>query len=211
MAKPATTRRRAYAPRMPPSERREQLLDAALEAIAEQGYAGVSMEAVARRTGVTKPVVYERVANLGELLRALLEREQARALTQLAEVMPSELPSIDPDELIVTGMTAFLDSVAASPTSWSLILMPAEGTPAVVRDEVEANRKRIAARLEELLAWGVAARGAPAGLDLELAAQGLIAVAEHMARLVLTDPKRYTPERVGDFVRSLLGSLERPT
>jgi AcrR family transcriptional regulator len=207
MPKPATTRKRAYAPRLPPSERREQLLDAALEVIAEHGYGGVSMEAVARQAGVTKPVVYDLFANLGELLRALLEREEARALAQLAEVMPSELPSVDPDELIVTGLTAFLDSVAATPTSWRLILMPAEGTPAVVREQVEANRKRIAGRLEELLDWGLKARGGPGGLDLELAAIGLVAVAEQMARLVLTDPKRYTPERVGDFTRTLLGAL----
>ena len=210
MAKPATTRKR-YAPRMPPSERREQLLDTALVVIAEHGYCGVSMEAVARQAGVTKPVVYDLFANLGELLRALLEREEARSLAQLAEVMPSELPSADPDELIVNGLTAFLGSVAASPTSWRLILMPADGTPAVVREQVEANRHRIAARLEDVLDRGLAARGGPPGLDLELAALGLVAVAEQMARLVLTDPKAYTPERVGDFVRSLLGSLGRPS
>jgi AcrR family transcriptional regulator len=209
MPRPATTRKRAYAPRMPPSERREQLLDAALEVIAEHGYGGVSMEAVARQAGVTKPVVYDLFSNLGELLRALLEREEGRALAQLAEVMPSGRPAVEPDELVVTGFTAFLGSVAASPTSWRLILMPAEGTPAVVREEVEANRNRIAARLEELLNWGLAARGGPEGLDLELAAQGLIALAEQMARLVLTDSKRYPPERAGDFVRSLLAALER--
>jgi AcrR family transcriptional regulator len=209
MGKPATTRKRTYAPRMPASERREQLLDAALAVIDEHGYGGVSMEAVARQAGVTKPVVYDLFPNLGELLRALLEREEARALAQLAEVMPSELPSVDPDELIVTGMTAFLGSVAASPTSWRLILMPAEGTPAVVREQVEANRQRIAARLEDLLEWGLEARGGPKDVDLELAAQSLVAVAEQMARLVLTHPKRYTPERVGDFVRGLLGALER--
>jgi AcrR family transcriptional regulator len=194
---------------MPPELRREQLLDAALEVIAEDGYSGVSMEAVARQAGVTKPVVYDLFPNLGELLRALLEREEKRALAQLAEVMPSELPSVVPDELVVSGFVAFLGAVAASPTSWRLILMPAESTPAVVREEVEANRRRIAARLEELLASGLEARGGPQGLDLELAAQGLVAIAEQMARLALTDPRRYTPERVGDFVRTLLGAVER--
>lgn len=202
------TRKRTYAPRLPPAERREQLLDAALAVIAEGGYDGVSMEAIARQAGVTKPVVYDLFGNLGELLRALLDREEARALAQLAEVMPAE-PSIDPDELVVTGFEAFLGSVAANPTSWRLILMPAEGTPAVVRDQVDANRRRIATQLEELLAWGIDARGAPKELDVGLGAQALIAVAEHFARLVLTDPKRYSPDRAGNFVRTLLGALER--
>jgi AcrR family transcriptional regulator len=203
------TKKRAYAPRLPPAERREQLLDAALTVIAKRGYGGVSMEAVAREAGVTKPVVYDLFSNLGELLTALLEREEQRALAQLAEVMPSE-PASDPDELVVSGFIAFLSSVASSPTSWRLILMPVEGTPAVVRDRVEENRQRIAARLEELLAWGVAARGGPTALDVELAAQGLVAVGEHLARLVLTDPQRYSPERASEFARTLLGALERP-
>jgi AcrR family transcriptional regulator len=202
-------RKRAYAPRLPPAERREQLLDAALTVIDERGYGGVSMEAVARQAGVTKPVVYDLFGNLGELLSALLEREESRALAQLAEVMPAE-PASDPDELIVSGLVAFLGSVATGPTSWRLILMPAEGTPAVVREQVDANRRRIAGQLEELLAWGIEARGGPEGLDIELGAQALIAVAEQLARLVLTDPQRYTPERAGEFVRTLLAALERP-
>jgi AcrR family transcriptional regulator len=202
-------RKRAYAPRLPPAERREQLLDAALAVIGERGYGGVSMEAIARQAGVTKPVVYDLFGNLGQLLTALLEREEARALAQLAEVMPAE-PASDPDELIATGFVAFLGSVVANPTTWRLILMPAEGTPEVVRKQVDANRRRIAGQLEELLAWGIDARGGPKGLDVELGAQGLIAVAEHFARLVLTDPKRFTPERAGEFVRILFGSLERP-
>jgi AcrR family transcriptional regulator len=206
----AGTKKRAYAPRLPPAERRQQLLDSALALIGERGYGGVSMEAIARQAGVTKPVVYDSFGNLGELLTALLEREEARALGQLAEVMP-DAPSSDPDELIVAGFEAFLGSVAASPTSWRLILMPAEGTPAAVRDRVESNRRRIATRLEELLAWGIDARGGPRGLDVELAAQGLIAAAEHMARLVLTDPERFTPERVADFVGTLLAAVERPS
>jgi AcrR family transcriptional regulator len=203
------TKKRAYAPRMPPAERREQLLDAALALIGERGYGGVSMEAIARQAGVTKPVVYDLFRNLGELLTALLEREEARALAQLAEVMPDE-PSVDPDELIVIGFVAFLDSVAASPTSWRLILMPAEGTPSAVRDRVESNRRQVATRLEQLIAWGIDGRGGPKDLDVELAAQVLIAAAEQMARLVLTDPERFTPERAGQFVRTLLAAVERP-
>jgi hypothetical protein len=31
-----------------------------------------------------------------------------------------------------------------------------------------------------------------------------------MARLVLTEPDRFTAERIGAFLRTLLGALERP-
>jgi AcrR family transcriptional regulator len=206
---PPATRKRPYAQRLPPAERREQLLDAALAVIAERGYAGVSMEAIARAAGVTKPVVYDLFANLGELLRALLEREEARALAQLAEAMPAA-PSSDPDELVVDGFNAFLGSVRANPASWRLILIPVEGTPEIVREHVDAGRRDVRERLEGLLEWGIAARGGPPGIDLELAAQSLIAVGEQLARLVLTEPDRFTAERIGAFLRTLLGALERP-
>src|SRR5919112_1658385 len=200
-----TGRKRPYAPRMPPAERREQLLDAALELIAEQGYGGISMEAIARRAGVTKPVVYDLFGNRGELLMALLAREEARALALLAEVMPSA-PSVDPDELIVEGFRAFLESVAANPTTWRLIILPVEGTPEVVRQHVEAGRADVRSRLEALLKWGIEARGGPQGVDTELAAQALEALGEHLARLVITDPKRYTPSRLGRlFARGASG------
>ena len=78
--------RRRYAPRMPPEQRREQLIDAALSVILEQGYSGVSIEAVARTAGVTRPVVYDHFLNLGRLLHALVEREEHIALEQLEQV-----------------------------------------------------------------------------------------------------------------------------
>ncbi len=45
--------RRRYAPRMPPRQRREQLIDEALSVIVQQGYEGVPIEAIARAAGVT--------------------------------------------------------------------------------------------------------------------------------------------------------------
>src|ERR1700744_53823 len=80
--------RRRYAPRMPPEKRREQLIDAALSVIVEQGYEGVSIESIARVAGVTGPVIYDHFSNLGRLLEALIEREEAYALAQLDDVVP---------------------------------------------------------------------------------------------------------------------------
>src|SRR6202161_3904916 len=130
MARPArqaasgTTRKR-YAPRMAPAQRREHLLDAALEVVLEQGYAGVSIEAIARTAGVTRPVIYDHFANLGELIQALIEREARYALKQLAEVL------VGPDgthhegdlsTLLRIGLPHFFESVAERPATWRIIL-----------------------------------------------------------------------------------------
>src|SRR5687768_7964136 len=97
MATATKPARRPYAPRMAPEERRAQLLDAAIEVISRDGYAGVSVDAIAREAAVTRPVVYGVFANLEELLYALLDRQERRALEQLAAALPLDLGEQEPD------------------------------------------------------------------------------------------------------------------
>ncbi len=46
---------------MSASERREQLLDVALEILTEEGAQALSIDAIAKRAGITRPVVYTTV------------------------------------------------------------------------------------------------------------------------------------------------------
>jgi AcrR family transcriptional regulator len=206
---PDSTPRRRYAPRVPPEQRREQVLDAALRLIAAHGYGGVSMEAVARETGVTKPVVYDLFPNIGVLLRALLEREEERALSALAALIPTMPLDGDPDELLVGAFSTFLGAVTEHADAWRLILLPTEGTPEVVRRHVERGRGQVVARMQELLGWGLERRGGPSDIDLELAAHAMLAVGEHAARLVLTDREEFPPDRFADFAARLLALVPR--
>ena len=154
----AKTRRR-YAPRMAPEQRREQLIDAALSVIVEQGYEGVSIESIARTAGVTRPVIYDHFSNLGRLLQALIEREEAYALAQLDDVVPSAPQTTgDPPALFAAGVRRFLDAVASRPDTWRIILLPPEGTPAIVREHVETNRARLLARLDRVRRAGPSQR-----------------------------------------------------
>src|SRR5690348_624565 len=88
MTKPATAARprsrRAYSPRMPAEARRTQLMDAALEVIVRDGYRAVSVEAIVREVDVTRPVFYNVFDGLEQLLSQLLDRQEQRALAQLA-------------------------------------------------------------------------------------------------------------------------------
>jgi AcrR family transcriptional regulator len=192
---------------MAPSQRREQVIDAALQVIVEQGYAGVSIEAIARTAGVTRPVIYDHFPNLGALLQALIEREERIALAQLAEVIPGPAlaASADPVALLGSGVRRFLEAVRSRPPTWRIILLPLDGTPAIVREHVETNRARILERLQQLVEWGAA--GSSMAVDVELAAGSILALAEEAGRRVLTDPDRFGPERYEAFVLGIVGRL----
>jgi AcrR family transcriptional regulator len=204
----ATTARRPYAARLPPEERREQLFDATLRVIARDGYGGVNIEAIAREAGVTRPVVYGLFENLGALLRELLQRQEQRALTQLAQAVPDDPGDRDPDQLLLDSMAMFLEAVAREPDTWRVILIPPEGTPAVVREHVERNRNAIRSQLEGLVSWGLERRGGPADLDVELVARTLQVAAEEAGRMILTEPDRYPPERLARYARAVLTAVQ---
>jgi AcrR family transcriptional regulator len=196
--------RRRYAPRMPPEKRREQLIDAALSVIVEQGYEGVSIEAVAKVAGVTRPVIYDHFPNLGSLLRALIEREERYALDQLAAVVPHAPHDGDPPELFATGVRRFLDAVASRPDTWRIILLPPEGTPTIVREHVETNRAQVLERLQQLVVWAIDRSEIPANFDVEIAARAILRLSEEAGRMVLTDERRFSPERYERFARGLM-------
>lgn len=190
---------------MAPELRREQLLNAALSVIVEQGYEGVSIEAIARTAGVTRPVIYDHFPNLERLLRALIEREEEHALRQLAAVVPGAPSGAgEPAELFAAGVRRFLDAVVARPESWRIILLPPEGTPANVRNQVERNRAVIQERIATVVRWAIARSGIPEDLDIELSARAIRSLSEEAGRMVLTDPEAFSPERYERFVLAVM-------
>lgn len=199
--------RRRYAPRMPPAQRREQLIDAALEVILEHGYGRVSIEAVARTAGVTRPVVYDHFPDLPRLLHALVEREERYSLEQLEQVIPAvavDAATLDPAEALTDAVRRFLNAVMDRPATWRLILLPLEGTPAIVREHVEVNRTRMVKRIEALVQQSIQLGRLPQDLDVELAARAIRDLGEEAGRTVLTDPDTFTPDRYERFVHSVL-------
>jgi AcrR family transcriptional regulator len=199
--------RRRYAPRMPPEQRREQLIDAALSVILEQGYGGVSIEAIARAAGVTRPVIYDHFPNLGTLLHTLVEREERYSREQLERVVPDDPGDSDPVEVLAGSVRRFLDAVTARPTTWRIILLPLDGTPAIVRQHVETHRARILERIERLVHWAINRNELPSDLDVELTARAIRDLGEEAGRMVLTDPQRYSPDRYERFVQSVMRLL----
>jgi AcrR family transcriptional regulator len=196
--------RRRRTPRLQPHERRRQLLDAALEVAEADGFDAVTVAAVVKRAGVTRPVLYDLFGDLDGLLLALIEREEERALAVLAEVVVDDPGARDPDAYLVTAVARLLDAVSDEPRTWRLVLLPPQGSPPALRDRIADSRAAVTARVESLLDWGLAVRGGPAGLDHPVLAHLLVAAGEDAARLVLSHPRRFTPARLTAAARGFV-------
>ncbi|MFI2476244.1 TetR/AcrR family transcriptional regulator [Nocardia xishanensis] len=206
---PPARRRRRNAPRLPPAERREQLLDAALRVVAGGGLAQLTMQEVARQAGVAKPVLYAMYPTAPELIGALLHREHSRGMAQVRAAMPDTVRGTDPDEEYLAAVMAFLAAVAADTERWRLILMPSEGAPSDYRELLIAAREQVLARSVDLLETGIQVRGGPHGADVELLGHVMLGFIETLGRLVLSDPERFPPERLRATVRALKRTLPR--
>lgn len=194
--------------RLSAQERREQLLDTTKEIVGEAGFHAVSIEAVARRAGVSRPIVYGHFGDLPGLLEALSERENARALRQLAAILPATgSGSADPAETLLAAYAGYLETVRADPITWRLALMPPEGAPASLREHVTQSREAVVAVLAEFIAGGDSARFDPP--DPPLTARIVSAIADEAARLTLTDPERYPAQRLLDHARWMFAQLAR--
>jgi AcrR family transcriptional regulator len=200
-----TSARSATSGRLSAGERREQLLDVTKAIVARDGFHAVSIEAVAREAGITRPVVYGHFRDLSALLEALVEREGARALAQLAMVLPTDLTEGDPRASLLAGMRGYLEAVQADPVTWRLVLMPPEGAPSVLREQIEQGRAAVVAALAGIV--GPAFGPGRASPDAELTARMMSALSDEGARLVLTDPEHYPPERILDHTRWFLDLL----
>ncbi len=204
----AQTLRRKYSPRRSREERREQLLDAALALIDAGGFGAFTIEAVAREADLAKTVVYATFGNQEELLRSLIAREQQRAYWAITAVLPTPPYGDDPLEVLGRSLMSVLQVVQQHPATWRLLLLPPQGAPPAIREDVDEQRAGLQQSIEPAVTWGLERIGAP-DLDAELATHVLIAAAEEGIRLTLTEPQRYSPERITAFTASLISTFLR--
>jgi AcrR family transcriptional regulator len=178
---------------MSAAARREQLLDVTTELVVERGFPAVSVEAVAQRAGITRALIYQHFGDLDALLQAAIDREMTRARSQVSETTLTDLSEGDPRELMLESLEAYLRAVRDHPMTWRLVLMPPVGAPERMQRAIAQGRRSVLARL--IRAVRPALRGGDDG-DAELTARVLSAISDEYARLVLTDPDRFTPQRL---------------
>lgn len=100
------------------AEREQQILDAAVAVFSERGFQNASMDAVAERVGVTKPVLYTHFGSKDGLLLACISRARA----ELLEVTSTAAASADtPEDMLRRGTRAFFDHLERREPEWTLL------------------------------------------------------------------------------------------
>ncbi len=93
--------------RMTGKERRQQLLDIGRSLFAERGFEATSIEEIAARAGVSKPVVYEHFGGKEGLYAVVVDREMQR----LTDRVVSALTAGHPRELLEQAAVVFLSYI----------------------------------------------------------------------------------------------------
>ena len=107
--------------RMPRAQREEQILRVAEEVFAERGFQATTMEDIAERVGVTKPLIYEYFGSKEGLLSACI----TRARTQLRVASEAAWQAVGADaplEVVFrAGVQAFFEFIDEHATAFVLI------------------------------------------------------------------------------------------
>jgi AcrR family transcriptional regulator len=158
-------------------ERRAQLLDVARRMFGTSGYHQVSMDAVAREAGVTKPILYDHFPSKHDLYLALLDTD----LTSLHDNVRRALDAPTGNrERIRASFRAYFDFVDEHAEGFRLMMQETVGAEDDFRQHVEAFRALILSDVADLIE-----RESTHRLDrvhAETVALGLIGMVENVAR-----------------------------
>lgn len=139
--------------RMTAGQRREQLLEVGRTVFAERGYDGASIEEIAERAGVSKPVVYEHFGGKEGLYAVVVERETSRLL----EVMAGSLQGRHPRQLLEAAALALLGYVEEHADGFTILIRESP-VPSVTGNFVSILHD-VVEKLEPIVAGMFKARG----------------------------------------------------
>jgi AcrR family transcriptional regulator len=130
--------------RLTAAARREVIELAAMDLFAERGYHGAAMDEIARRSGVSPPVVYDHFASKPALHRRLLERTRDDLLAMWRDNLGGDGT---PEQQIARAFDAWARYVQAHPYAPRMFFRETTGIP-----EMRAVHREIAAEANEALA-----------------------------------------------------------
>lgn len=181
--------------RLPGPERRQQLLDTAIEVFARNGFHETSMNEVAEAAGVTKPVLYQHFDSKRGLYREMLGEIGAQLRETIAKATAD---AGGPRQQIESGFGAYFAFVAEHRDRYRVLF--GSGTQ---RDEEFAEEAR---KVEASIAEVIGELIEVEGIDRErrlLLANGIVGLAEGASRYWLNHDVDVDAETLAQEVSQL--------
>ena len=104
--------------RMTGQERRAQLLDVGRSVFATMGYEAASIEEIAKRARITKPVVYEHFGGKEGLYAVVVDREVRTLVAAVTEALRGDHPRV----LLEQAALAFLTYIEEEPDGFKVLV-----------------------------------------------------------------------------------------
>jgi AcrR family transcriptional regulator len=184
------------ATRLPAEQRRRQLLDTACEVFAERGFHATSMEDVATRAGVTKPVLYQHFPSKRALFVELLDDVGHQLLGELAVATSAAHTG---RERVEEGFAAYFRFVTGNEAAFRLLF----GASARNDPEFTEVVERVLDETAEAISGLIDIEGTPE--HRRVLAHALIGIAEATSRDALTeDGAALEPLRLANWVSELV-------
>ena len=154
--------------RMTGAQRRQQLLDIGRELFAQRGYEATSIEEIAARADVSKPVVYEHFGGKDGIYAVVVDREMQRLLDRFTSALSS---GGHPRELLERAALVLLDYIEDDSDGFRVLTRDSPVTSSGA--SFSSLIGDVARKVEHLLAQQFGARGYDPRLA-ELYSQALV-------------------------------------
>jgi AcrR family transcriptional regulator len=166
--------------RLPRAVREQQMLDAAVQVFSVNGYHETSMDAIAAKAEISKPMLYLYYGSKEELFGACLSRELSRFIEAVRADVDFTLP---PKEMLRSTILSFLRYIDANRASWIVLYTQATSSTAFAHT-VREGRERIIDLVARLLSAGT--RNPEPDTDFQMMAIALVGAGEAVAARVST-------------------------
>ncbi|KAA8959058.1 TetR/AcrR family transcriptional regulator [Mycobacterium sp.] len=166
--------------RLPRAVREQQMLDAAVQMFSVNGYHETSMDAIAAKAEISKPMLYLYYGSKEELFGACLNRELTRFIDAVRADIDLEQ---SPKDLLRNTIVSVLRYIDANRASWIVMYAQATSSQAFAHT-VREGRERIIALVAGLLRAGT--RNPEPDVDFEMMAVALVGAGEAVASRVST-------------------------
>jgi AcrR family transcriptional regulator len=195
------------APRLPRAQREEQILTTAEEVFARRGYQLTTMEEVADRVGITKPVIYDYFGSKEGLLSATIARAREQLRSSTFAAWDAQPPGTPTEEFFRVGVRAFFDFIDAHRSAF--ILIQHEGAfAATAHDELEDIRAQQSEVVVEVLSHLDRFADTPR-TQLTGYAEVLVGAAERVAVWRTRHPEINAPQATEIVMEAVWGGLGR--